>query len=229
MDHMNHIPTSAASRRPGQRVRTLTAVFSLLFIPLVLTGCLQVASTKPPATVPQTMAQTSPVTQPVLTTVPAPNKVGVVNGTKVNLRSEPSTAGEVLGQVLKGETLVILKANHTGDWHQVEYNGEPAFIRADLIDLESDPAVTTPGGTQSGTQPGTTTAGTGEATSGKVNTGTVNIREAADQSSDILARVYGGAILKVTKPFYAPQWHQVEFEGETGYVHVDLLDLGETE
>lgn len=229
MDQKNHIPTSAGSRRPGRRARTLTSVFSLLFIPLVLTGCLQMASTKPPATVPQTMAQTTPVTQPLLTTVPAPKTVGVVNGTKVNLRSEPSTSGEVLGQALKGDTLVILKANHTGDWHQVEYQGEPAFIRADLIDLEEDPAVTTPGGTQTGTQPGTTTAGTVEATTGKVNTGTVNIREEADQTSDILARVYGGTILKVTKPFYAPQWHQVEYEGETGYVHIDLLDLGETE
>lgn len=170
-----------------------------------------------------------PVTLPVLTTVPAPNKVGVVNGTKVNLRSEPSTSGEVLGQALKGDTLVILKANHTGDWHRLN-NGQPAFIRADLIDLEADPAVTTPGGTQTTTQPGTTTSGTGEATSGKVNTGTVNIREAADQTSDILARVYGGAILKVTKPFYTPRAGiQVEYEGETGYVHADLLDLGETE
>ena len=244
MDQKNNRKSSsgdAGSNTNGRTVRKYSRFFALIFIiPFFLTGCLKVASTQPVQSQAQTMAQTQAIVQPPLTAVPAPKPVvGIVSTGKANLRSEPSTDSEILGQALQGDQLVILKADHTIDWHQVEFNGQPAFIHADLIVLEIEAEVpgTTTGAatqagtdaaTQAGTQPGEEVPADSPAT-GKINTGTVNIRTEADQASAILGRAYGGAILTVTKAFFNAQWHEVEFEGETGYVHVDLLDLANVE
>lgn len=234
MDHRKNPEMDHGAATPGRTTvpKSFQAFILVFILPFFLTGCLSVASTKPPETQPVTTAlQTQPVTQPLLTAVPAPQPVGIVSGSKVNLRSEPSTDSEILGQAVQGDQLVILKADHTPDWHQVEYQGEPAYIHADFIVLEI--VAEGPGSTQPNTQPGTVPdsqpdeADPSDDTTGKINTGTVNIRSEADQSSAILGRAYGGAILTVTKAFYTADWHQVEFEGEIGYVHVDLLDLAD--
>lgn len=56
----------------------------------------------------------------------------VVNGTNVNVRSQPNTKSKSLGKVSKGTTLQRVE-ERTDGWSSIEYNGTTAYIRSDLL------------------------------------------------------------------------------------------------
>ncbi len=67
----------------------------------------------------------------------------------VNLRAGPSTADAVVGGMAAGDALPVLGRNETGDWLQVEIDGETAWVSAGVVtedcgDASSDIAYTAP-------------------------------------------------------------------------------------
>jgi N-acetylmuramoyl-L-alanine amidase len=56
----------------------------------------------------------------------------------LNLRAGPSTSDDILGKMLYGETVQI--AGQSGDWYQVEYNGEGGWAFGSYLALGGDSA-----------------------------------------------------------------------------------------
>ncbi len=63
---------------------------------------------------------------------------GTVNAGSVNMRSTPSSDGDLVMQLPAGATPKIIGFNCT--WYKVEYNGSVGYIRSDLLDLTEAPA-----------------------------------------------------------------------------------------
>ena len=73
---------------------------------------------------------------------------GTVTGSGINLRSEPSTSGSVLGTASYGETFEITGSSTDAagaTWYAVTLsNGSTAYIRSDLIQVFEDPVQADP-------------------------------------------------------------------------------------
>ncbi|NLM13942.1 MAG: SH3 domain-containing protein [Epulopiscium sp.] len=61
---------------------------------------------------------------------------GVSTGDHVNIRQKPNTSCAVLGQVNKGDALIL--TGKSGDWYQVEYNNGEAWIHGDYVKTKED-------------------------------------------------------------------------------------------
>lgn len=60
----------------------------------------------------------------------------LIIGAAVNLRSGPGADYDVVGQVVAGQRYPVLARTATGDWWQIDVDGLPAWISADLASLE---------------------------------------------------------------------------------------------
>ncbi len=56
---------------------------------------------------------------------------------RVNVRSGPGTEFEVAGVAEIDETYIILGRNSAGDWWQIEYKGQIAWIFSELIEVDA--------------------------------------------------------------------------------------------
>lgn len=74
----------------------------------------------------------------------ADNAKGIVTGSLVNIRSIPSTSGQIITQVPKGTELTVLGSQ--GDWYQVRTNtGKTGWIAGYLVEVQQvQPSQTTP-------------------------------------------------------------------------------------
>ncbi|MCR4963419.1 MAG: SH3 domain-containing protein [Firmicutes bacterium] len=64
--------------------------------------------------------------------------LGTVTGVNdyVNVRSQPSDQAELLGTGILGADFVVRKQNYRPGWHQVDWQGSPAYIHADYLQVE---------------------------------------------------------------------------------------------
>ncbi len=71
---------------------------------------------------------------------PAPEKMAKAAKVKaedgLNVRSEPSTDGEILGLAEDGSKLPLLVEKPSDGWYQVEYGGKTAYIYAEYAEVE---------------------------------------------------------------------------------------------
>ena len=58
----------------------------------------------------------------------------------VNLRSGPGTTYPVLAELTLGQSLPVTGKSAGGDWLQVDYNGQPAWVWITLVELQGDAA-----------------------------------------------------------------------------------------
>jgi uncharacterized protein YraI len=78
------------------------------------------------------------------TTVPSPTPtVPVVVGTvealdAINVRSAPSTDSDILGGMYLGETFDVLSVSEDGDWWQIDFGGELAWVAAEFVRFTGD-------------------------------------------------------------------------------------------
>jgi uncharacterized protein YraI len=75
---------------------------------------------------------------PEATPTPVTAELTVTSAT-LNARSGPGTSYGRVGQLSRGETYTITGRTEAGDWWQVSYNGKPAWVSGDLVDV-SGPA-----------------------------------------------------------------------------------------
>ena len=61
--------------------------------------------------------------------------VGQINGDKVNIRSKPTTDGELLGTYSDGTTMTVIGIN-TG-WYKVIHDGHTGYLRSDYMSIIS--------------------------------------------------------------------------------------------
>lgn len=150
------------------------------------------------------------------TTTAAPqNPVYYVTATKLNVRSEPNTTCEILGQLVNGTPVEILETLE--GWCRISYLGEPAYVSAEYLSPEQ-PSTTT---TASTTREKTTTTTLPPQTVLYVTGTKLNVRSQPNTSSEILGTLVQGEAVII----YATEgnWYRIDWNGAAAYISRDYV------
>lgn len=148
---------------------------------------------------------------------------------KVNVRVSDSENADRLGQVEAGTTLTRLEVKENG-WSKVDYNGQEGYIKSDFLQ-SSTPAETTDAAvdnTETEATTDTTAQETTETTtstaSGKVTPKeSVRVRASASEDGEYLGTIYLGETYTLYEN--ANGWCKIDYNGKTGYVKSDFVDI----
>jgi uncharacterized protein YraI len=64
-----------------------------------------------------------------------------VTSATVNVRSGPGTSYSRVGQLKAGQSFEVTGKNNTGDWWQFAFNGDPAWVAAEMVEVTGGDAV----------------------------------------------------------------------------------------
>lgn len=134
---------------------------------------------------------------------------GVTIATNVAMRKEPSTKSSIISRLGQGVSVEILKENVDAEWYQVKYNKKTGYINRMYISFDE-------------CLDEYKFEYIGKVINCKKN---VNVRAEPKSKGTVLGAALKGARLKVTQKNYIKGWHQVEFEGRTGYIADKYLEL----
>jgi biotin carboxyl carrier protein len=90
-----------------------------------------------------TQAEPTPTLEPTAeppTATPEPAAFTVTSAT-VNVRSGPGTSYSRIGQLKAGQSYEIIGKNDTGDWWQFSFNGDAAWVAAQMVQASGAEAV----------------------------------------------------------------------------------------
>ena len=132
------------------------------------------------------------------------SKTAIINVNSLNVRSEPSLNGNIVGKLQKDDTIKII--SESNDWIEITHNGQSGWISSQYIqDNNSEEIVNT--------------SNTETITSGKLtilHNGT-NIRKRPNTQSTILDRANQGDTFETIS--FENDWYQIKLENEQiGYV-----------
>ena len=191
-------------------------LFAVLLTAMLLTGSLTACQLFGTRTDEE---QSSSTTVETTTTTAAPVfPLCYVTATKLNVRSEPTTDSEVLGQLSYGTEVEIL---YTADgWCRISYNGVSAYIRAAYVSIQPPPSTTTaPPTTQA-----PTAAPTFPANATVYVTATkLNVRRNPVASGEVLGQLLYGKAVTVLET--ADGWCRIDYQGETAYISASYVSL----
>ena len=119
--------------------------------------------------------------------------MGQATGSAVNIRKEASGDADVVGKIDKGSEYKVL--GKSGDWYQISYESEKAFVAADYFEITKTDATATGND--------------------------VNVRKSPDGNSDILGRLTEGQDVVVTGQ--SGDWYRISYDGQSGYVCKDFI------
>lgn len=148
---------------------------------------------------------------------------------KVNVRVSDSENADRLGQVEAGTTLIRLEVKENG-WSKVDYNGQEGYIKSDFLQ-SGTPAETTDVAVDNAETEATTDTTAQETTetttstaSGKVTPKeSVRVRASASEDGEYLGTIYLGETYTLYEN--ANGWCKIDYNGKTGYVKSDFVDI----
>lgn len=129
--------------------------------------------------------------------------IGIVDASALRLRAEPSTSSETIGLAYRGDYVVVEEAD--GDWYKVIYNLEEGYMHSDYLTLKERENV--------------------ELGYGEINAYLVNMRSRPNTSSSVVDQLYSGEEAYIIG--FNCGWYKVKYDGQTGYIRSDLMDLTE--
>ncbi len=103
-----------------------------------------VAPTNTPTATPAETATPVPTNTPEVPPTETPTNTpetarAVINNPTVNVRSGPGTNYSNLGQARNGERYDITGKNASGNWYQINFNGQTGWVTSQYVVLEGDP------------------------------------------------------------------------------------------
>ena len=119
---------------------------------------------------------------------------GKLNGDNINIRSEASTNGNIIGKESSGKELSVLGKD--GEWFNVLYNGSPAYVTSDYFVINKVDATVTGDG--------------------------VNIRTLPDISADVIESLSKGSGVIVTGK--VDDWYQIDVNGGQAYINKNYVN-----
>ncbi len=134
---------------------------------------------------------------------------GTVNADGVALRSSASTSSGLITRLSEGTVVKLLEANVNAEWYKVEYAGKTGFVNRLYIDIESS-------------LPSYQLEYTGTVVNCSKD---VNVRSKPKKSGSLLGKADKGMELAVTRAYCSGNWHEVLFNGQTGYISAEYLSL----
>ncbi len=135
-------------------------------------------------------------------------KIAVVSGSSVNVRSGPGTTNGIVGQVVQGDSLAVLE--QSGEWYRVKLsNGGTGWIAGWLVSIKQ--ATVTP------STPSSSDTSRGGGRVAVVTGSVVNVRSGPGTSSGIVGQAYQGNNLPVMDQ--SGEWFSVKLSnGGTGWI-----------
>lgn len=127
--------------------------------------------------------------------------IGTVTAGGLRLRAKPNTESEILASADYGDKAVIIR--QVDGWYLVDYNLDIGYMRADY--MEFDPVKNV------------------ELGYGRASEGSVNLRSAPSPDGELLRTISSGERAYIIG--FNSGWYKVQYDGSTGYVRSDLLEL----
>ncbi len=124
---------------------------------------------------------------------------GQIIAHSLNVRSQPSLDGEILGTLKQKSVIDVL--DESGDWLEIEFNGQKAFLYRDYVDLLE----------------------AGEEKRGRVITGTVNVRLQPTRSGEKIGTLSRNGVVDIVTRI--GKWYEIKFNGLPAYVHADYVEI----
>ncbi|OZG72451.1 ligand-binding protein SH3 [Hahella sp. CCB-MM4] len=125
--------------------------------------------------------------------------MGAVTATHLNVRSQPNTNSRILGEIASG-TLVEVVGQKSG-WFEIQYQGRPAFVYGDYIQLDNDIP----------RQIGVVTASL------------LNVRSRPAVSAEVIGTLGSGTVVPVVSS--QSGWLEIPFHGSLGYCSASYIEL----
>ncbi len=129
--------------------------------------------------------------------------IGIVDASALRLREKATTASSTIGTAYRDDYVVVLSAE--GDWYKVIYNLRVGYMHSDYLIVKEKENV--------------------ELGYGEINCSLVNMRSKPNTSSSIVDQLAGGEDAYIIG--FNCGWYKVKYDGQTGYIRSDLLDLTE--
>ena len=129
--------------------------------------------------------------------------IGIVQASCLRLRAKPDVSSEILDNASKGDVVVVIR--QSGDFYLVDYNLQIGYMAKDYVEFKERENV--------------------ELGWAKVAEKSVNMREKPSASGSFLAALSAGE--KVWIIGFNCGWYKVQYNGLTGYIRSDLLELTE--
>ncbi len=149
-------------------------------------------------------------------TAVAAAEIGRVN-TPVRFRNEPNDSASSSFTIYEGYEVRV--NSESNGWYEVEFDGRIGYIKTKYVDIDSSrsaaPAQSAPAAAPE--QSSKPSSGTGYVTVA------VRFREAPDQDAKSAFTLYPGTQVQVVST--TDGWCKVEFNGSTGYIKPDYLDI----
>ena len=132
---------------------------------------------------------------------------GIINADKVAFRNGPSTESSRIRRLREGSVVDVLETNVQAEWHKIRFNGETGYVNQRYVTL----------------LPGIGSAGyQGTVVNVKES---VNVRGTASKHGDLLGTAALGTIYPVSKTGGLDGWYEIDYNGKTGYILDDYLQL----
>ena len=129
--------------------------------------------------------------------------IGIVETNGLRLRAKPSTEADILDNAAYGDNVVIIR--ESGDFYLVDYNLQIGYMAKGYVTFKERENV--------------------ELGYGKVVDASVNMRVKPDPTSDLAATLNAGDKAYIIG--FNCGWYKVQYNGLTGYIRSDLLELTE--
>lgn len=129
--------------------------------------------------------------------------IGIVDSSGLRLRAKPNTDAEILSTASYGDSVVIIR--QVNDWYLVDYNLDIGYMSADHVIFKDRENV--------------------DLGYGKINTSSVNMRSTPSPDGNLVKQIpYGDTAYIIG---FNCGWYKVQYNGATGYIRSDLMDLTE--
>lgn len=129
--------------------------------------------------------------------------IGIVDASALRLREGASTGSSVLTTAYRNDYVVVLEK--AGDWYKVIYNLRIGYMHSDYLTVKERENV--------------------ELGYGEINAYLVNMRSKPTTSSSVVKQLSSGEKAYIIG--FNTGWYKVKYDGNTGYIRSDLLDLTE--
>ena len=151
--------------------------------------------------------------------------VNVYSG--LNVRSEASTSGIIIGSLSNGANVTIL--GESGNWYKIKYGSSTGYVSKDYVKASGESSENNTNNSNVGSNEINSSEETSDSKSGKVvnvQSG-LNVRNGASTSSGIIGSLSNGA--NVTILGESGNWYKIKYGNSTGYVSKDYVKAsGET-
>jgi uncharacterized protein YgiM (DUF1202 family) len=143
-------------------------------------------------------------------------KTGVVTADVLNVRSGPSTDYSKIDAVYSGKQLTI--TGEINGWYQVSYDGKSGYVSGEYVAIKDNTPPADPGD-----DPDTSVANK----TGIVSANALNVRSGPGTSYSKIDCIFAGK--KVTLLSLSNGWYNISYDGKTGYVSAEYIDVSDTD